>query len=255
MTRRNAESAQTAARVIADVDAHVEGSHQVLQDLTASMESIRESSGKVARIIRTIDEIAFQTNILALNAAVEAARAGEAGRGFAVVAEEVRALAMRSKQAASKTEELIRQSVREAAQGEETSHRVSEKLAEITGAVGRVTDIMAEIADGASEQAKGIEQVNQAIGLMDKVTQQNAASSEQSSASAAELSGRAQELAATVATFRMAQAQEPAAPRPARTPKAARGGGERGARPNGKTSIPLSPGESVPAPGDRFQDF
>jgi methyl-accepting chemotaxis protein len=230
--------------------AAVDGS-SAMEQMVGAMGRIRASAEGTSQIIKDINEIAFQTNLLALNAAVEAARAGEAGRGFAVVAEEVRALAMRSKQAASKTEELIRQSVQEAAQGEETSHRVSAKLTEITGAVGRVTDIMAEIAEGASEQAKGIEQVNQAIGLMDKVTQQNAASSEQSSASAAELSGRAQELAATVATFRIAQGPEAGSPRPAaRASRPAPVG-----RPNGKTAIPLSPGEAVPAPGDRFQDF
>jgi methyl-accepting chemotaxis protein len=231
--------------------AAVDGS-TAMEQMVGAMGRIRASAEGTSQIIKDINEIAFQTNLLALNAAVEAARAGEAGRGFAVVAEEVRALAMRSKQAASKTEELIRQSVQEAAQGEETSHRVSEKLTEITGAVGRVTDIMAEIAEGASEQAKGIEQVNQAIGLMDKVTQQNAASSEQSSASAAELSGRAQELAATVATFRIVQGPDAPARPAAAAPRPARA---RGARSSGKTAIPLSPGEAVPGPGDRFQDF
>jgi methyl-accepting chemotaxis protein len=232
-------------------DAAADGS-AAMEQMVGAMGRIRASAEGTSQIIKDINEIAFQTNLLALNAAVEAARAGEAGRGFAVVAEEVRALALRSKQAASKTEELIRQSVQEAAQGEATSHRVSEKLAEITGSVGRVTDIMAEIAGGASEQAKGVEQVNQAIALMDKVTQQNAASSEQSSASAAELSGRAQELAATVATFRVASGAEGASPgtaartRPAAPRSAAAGGSAPPPRPRAAAA-------GAPAPG--FQDF
>jgi methyl-accepting chemotaxis protein len=227
--------------------------------MVGAMGRIRASAEGTSQIIKDINEIAFQTNLLALNAAVEAARAGEAGRGFAVVAEEVRSLALRSKQAANKTEELIRQSVTEATEGEATSKRVSEKLVEITGSVTQVTDIMAEIAATAGEQAKGIEQVNQAISLMDKVTQQNAASSEESSAAAAELSGQAQELAAMVATFRMDAARAPraaaaparAAPPPARAAAPAAPGRNRAApHPMG-----LSPEDVIPLERETFQDF
>ncbi len=203
MAKQAADNAQQANALARSAkSAAVDGS-SAMDQMVGAMGRIRASAEGTSQIIKDINEIAFQTNLLALNAAVEAARAGEAGRGFAVVAEEVRSLALRSKQAANKTEELIRQSVDEAAQGEQTSKRVSDKLGEITGSVSKVTDIMAEIAAGASEQAKGIEQVNQAIALMDKVTQQNAASSEQSSAAAAELNSQSTDLHDLVATFQL----------------------------------------------------
>jgi methyl-accepting chemotaxis protein len=183
------------------------------------MGRIRASAEGTSQIIKDINEIAFQTNLLALNAAVEAARAGEAGRGFAVVAEEVRSLALRSKQAATKTEELIRQSVKEAEEGETTSVEVSKMLSEIAGSVTKVTDIMGEIAANSKDQAQGIEQVNQAVGLMDRVVQQNAASSEESSASASELSGQTTDLQEVVATFQLDRRHAAAAtPRPAGRP-------------------------------------
>jgi methyl-accepting chemotaxis protein len=167
------------------------------------MGKIRASAEGTSQIIKDINEVAFQTNLLALNAAVEAARAGDAGRGFAVVAEEVRALAMRSKEAAGKTEELIRQSVKEASEGEATSKRVSEKLSEIAQTVGKTADIVTEIASTVKEQATGIEQVSKAVTEIGNVTQQNAASSEETSSSAAELSSHSEELASMVASFRL----------------------------------------------------
>ncbi|MFT3913304.1 MAG: methyl-accepting chemotaxis protein [Anaeromyxobacteraceae bacterium] len=172
-------------------------------EMQGAMGKIKASAEGTSQIIRDINDIAFQTNLLALNAAVEAARAGEAGRGFAVVAEEVRSLALRSKEAATKTEELIRQSVAQAGAGEVTAKQVSGKLEEIVGGISKVSDIVGEIAASAREQAAGIEQVNGAIGEMDKVTQQNAASAEESSSAASELSGQAEELAAMVAGFQV----------------------------------------------------
>jgi len=261
----NAQQANALAR--SAKDAALDGG-AAMEQMVGAMGRIRASAEGTSQIIKDINEIAFQTNLLALNAAVEAARAGEAGRGFAVVAEEVRSLALRSKQAANKTEELIRQSVTEATQGEATSKRVSEKLTEITGSVTKVTDIMGEIAAGASEQAKGIEQVNQAVGLMDKVTQQNAASSEESSAAATELSGQSGDLQALVATFRLERRTEATSraassaiplspPRPAaRAPRAPQGNGKAPPRPSGMHAMGLTPEEIIPLDGDPdFRDF
>ncbi|HYG66950.1 MAG TPA: methyl-accepting chemotaxis protein, partial [Anaeromyxobacteraceae bacterium] len=171
--------------------------------LQAAMAEVKKSSEATSAIIRDVTEIAFQTNLLALNAAVEAARAGDAGRGFAVVAEEVRNLALRAKEAAARTEGLIKQSVRHAADGETAATEVIAKLSSIVQGVAKVTDIVTEIAGGAKEQAAGITQVTAAIAEMDKVTQQNAASAEESSSAAAELSGQADRLAALVAAFRL----------------------------------------------------
>ena len=165
------------------------------------MSRIKSSAEGTSQIIRDINDIAFQTNLLALNAAVEAARAGEAGRGFAVVAEEVRSLALRAKEAAAKTEGLIKQSVAHTGEGEATARDMGAKLGQIVTGIGKLGDIVAEIATSSGEQAYGIEQVNKAVGEIDRIVQQNAASAEESSAAAAELNGQAEELAAMVATF------------------------------------------------------
>jgi methyl-accepting chemotaxis protein len=171
--------------------------------MTEAMEKIRAAAEGTSQIIKDINEIAFQTNLLALNAAVEAARAGEAGRGFAVVAEEVRSLALRSKGAASKTEELIRESVTQACEGEKVAAYVNETLGEIGGAISKVSEIVAGIATTSKEQASGIDQLNGAMQQMNSVTQENAASSEESSSSAADLSSHSGDLRTLVSTFRM----------------------------------------------------
>jgi len=194
---RKANALAAAARTAA-----AEGSAS-LEEMQAAMGRIRSAAEGTSQIIRDINDIAFQTNLLALNAAVEAARAGEAGRGFAVVAEEVRSLALRAKEAATKTEALIRQSVKEAGDGEVTARHVAGKLGEIVRGVGEVTAVVSEISASAARQAAGIDQVNRAISEMDRVTQQNAASAEESSAAASELSGQAEELAAMVGAFKL----------------------------------------------------
>jgi len=201
LIKRSADNAQQANALAQTARAAATEGAAATEQMSGAMSKIRASAEGTSEIIKDINEIAFQTNLLALNAAVEAARAGEAGRGFAVVAEEVRSLAMRSKEAASKTEVLIRQSVGQAGEGEATSKHVSTKLEEIVGAIGKVTDIVAEIAASASEQADGIGQVTKAVSEMDKVTQQNAANSEESASAAQELSGQSEELAAMVGAF------------------------------------------------------
>jgi methyl-accepting chemotaxis protein len=205
MTKQSADNAQQANQLAAGARTAATEGASSMEQMQAAMGKIKASAEGTSQIIRDINDIAFQTNLLALNAAVEAARAGEAGRGFAVVAEEVRSLALRAKEAATKTEELIRQSVKEANEGEVTAKHVAGKLGEIVEGVGKVTDIVSEIAAAAKEQATGIEQVNKAIGEMDKVTQQNAASAEESSSAASELSGQAEELAAMVGAFRLSR--------------------------------------------------
>jgi methyl-accepting chemotaxis protein len=174
-----------------------------MAEMTSAMNKIRSAAEGTAAIIRDINEIAFQTNLLALNAAVEAARAGEAGRGFAVVAEEVRNLALRSKEAAKKTETLIGESMSLTQQGEEISGRVNVALGDIVGAVGKVSEIVASIANASQEQAEGIEQSTRAMSQMDQVTQQAAANSEETSSAAEELSSQAQELAGLVGQFQL----------------------------------------------------
>jgi len=206
-TKQTAESAQQANQLARAARVAATDGSEAVHQMLGAMSRIKSSAEGTSQIIRDINDIAFQTNLLALNAAVEAARAGEAGRGFAVVAEEVRSLALRAKEAAAKTEELIRQSVKEAGDGEVTAKQVANKLTDIATGISKVTDIVAEIAAAAREQASGIEQVTHAVTEMDKVVQQNAASAEESSSAASELSGQAEELASMVAGFQLASNQ------------------------------------------------
>ncbi|MEI6779926.1 MAG: methyl-accepting chemotaxis protein [Verrucomicrobiota bacterium] len=194
MTRRNAETAGkvkelgSEARKAGDVG---------VTDMTAlveAMDTIKRSSTDIAKIIKTIDEIAFQTNILALNAAVEAARAGEAGAGFAVVADEVRNLARRCAQAAKETASKIEDAVQKSAVGADISAKVAKSLAEIVGKARQVDEMAGEVAAASQEQSQGISQVNTAVTQMDKVTQSNAANAEESAAAAEELTAQAESL-------------------------------------------------------------
>jgi methyl-accepting chemotaxis protein/methyl-accepting chemotaxis protein-1 (serine sensor receptor) len=156
------------------------------------MAAIKESSNKVAKIIKTIDEIAFQTNILALNAAVEAARAGEAGMGFAVVADEVRNLAQRSAQAAKDTAGLIEESIARSQEGAGKVQDVATAIGAITESVTKVKGIVDEVREASQQQTQGIDQVAQAIAQMEKVTQTTAATAEESAAASEELNAQAE---------------------------------------------------------------
>jgi len=211
MTKQTSDNAMQASGLAQTAKTAADGGSRAMNEMMSAMGRIKQASEGTGQIIRDINEIAFQTNLLALNAAVEAARAGEAGRGFAVVAEEVRNLALRSKAAAKRTEELIQESVRLAGEGEGISKQVNVKLNEIVGVIGKVTDIVGEIATASGEQSRGIEQVNKAVAQMDQVTQQNAASCEESSSATEELSGQAAELTAMVGRFTLSEQTKPRA--------------------------------------------
>jgi methyl-accepting chemotaxis protein len=178
-----------------------------MQRLAEAMERIRESSDQTARIVKTIDEIAFQTNLLALNAAVEAARAGDAGRGFAVVADEVRALAMRSAEAARTTSVLIEGAVGNARGGETLSGEVAGQLREIAERASRVREVMSDMAAASDQQSQGIAQVTVAVEQVNGVTQTAAANSEESASASEELSSQAAVMKSLVGEFALADAQ------------------------------------------------
>ena len=163
-----------------------------MEEMISSMDEIKKSSDQIARIIKAIDEIAFQTNILALNAAVEAARAGDAGMGFAVVAEEVRNLAQRSAQAAKDTEAMIETNISVSSKGVEVAAKVAGAISDITSQVKKVSELMDEITAASQEQAQGMIQINKAISQLDKVTEENAAIAEESAASSEELNAQTQ---------------------------------------------------------------
>src|SRR6185503_3188034 len=187
-----------AAGLMSQVDQRVTESNHALSAMVTSMASIQDSSAKVAKIIKTIDEIAFQTNILALNAAVEAARAGEAGMGFAVVADEVRNLAQRSAQAAKDTAALIEESIVRSREGSDRVELVATSIGAITGSVTRVKGIVEEVREASRQQTQGIDQVAQAIAQMEKVTQTTAATAEESAAASEELNAQAESSIAVV---------------------------------------------------------
>jgi methyl-accepting chemotaxis protein len=203
MTRKNAENAIQAAELATDVAHQVRNANDALSDMVSSMTAIRESSNKVAKIIKVIDEIAFQTNILALNAAVEAARAGEAGMGFAVVAGEVRNLAQRSAQAAKDTASLLEESIARSQEGTGRVEQVAMSIASITDNVARVKGMVEEVRQASGQQAQGIDQVTQAIAQMESVTQTTAATAEESAAASEELNAQAEQSMAVVRRLEM----------------------------------------------------
>ena len=197
MTRRNAEHSRRAAELMNAVDESVSQSNTALAAMVQSMKDINDSSTEVSKIIKTIDEIAFQTNILALNAAVEAARAGEAGMGFAVVADEVRSLAQRSAGAAKTTAELIESSVAKSQGGQTQVQYVSRAIGEITQRVGEAKNLIAQVSEASRQQSQGIDQVASAIQQMEKVTMQTAATSEETAAASEETNAQAEMTMAT----------------------------------------------------------
>ena len=190
--RRNNENSATVARLVEQSHGHCVEANDTLQQMMAAMQGIGASSDKISKIIRIIDEIAFQTNILALNAAVEAARAGEAGMGFAVVAGEVRNLAQRCASAAHDTAPLIEDSIARAGEGRARVDQVAESVRTLTEESTKVSRLVDEVNSGSQEQARGIEQMATAINQMQQVTQTAAASASQSAAAAQQLTAQSQ---------------------------------------------------------------
>jgi len=248
MTKRNSESAQAAQALSTETRVAAETGAKRTEEMQAAMKSILQASTEMAvaihgitnasnsisKIISTIDEIAFQTNILALNAAVEAARAGEAGMGFAVVAEEVRSLAKRSADAAKETAAMIEAAVKQSQVGVEVNGKVTSRIAEVVQKANGVRDsldnivakarevdsVVGQITEASREQNSGLEQINDAINLMNQVTQANAAGSEETASASEELTAQSMELRAGVdVLFQLVNGKSSASPEPTLTPK------------------------------------
>ena len=199
-TANNAENAENANRLANEADGKAElGNNQ----MTRAMADINESSNNIAKIIKVIDEIAFQTNILALNAAVEAARAGQHGKGFAVVAEEVRNLAARSSKAAKETTDIIEESIRKVDNGTQLANETSEALKSIKAGVAEVAMLVSDIADASVKQSTALQMLNQGVQQVSNVVQTNSATAEESAAASVELSSQAEILQESVAHFRV----------------------------------------------------
>jgi methyl-accepting chemotaxis protein len=248
MTKRNSESAQTAQALSTETRVAAETGAKRTEEMQAAMKSILQastemavaihgitnSSNSISKIISTIDEIAFQTNILALNAAVEAARAGEAGMGFAVVAEEVRSLAKRSADAAKETAAMIEAAVKQSQVGVEVNGKVTSRIAEVVQKANGVRDslvhivakarevdsVVGQITEASKEQNSGLEQINDAINLMNQVTQANAAGSEETASASEQLTAQSMELRAGVdLLFKLVNGKSSSDTEPAASPK------------------------------------
>jgi methyl-accepting chemotaxis protein/methyl-accepting chemotaxis protein-1 (serine sensor receptor) len=194
MSRKNAENSRGAADLVSQSQQKFVETNRSLEQMVVAMSEIKGSSDKISKIIKTIDEIAFQTNILALNAAVEAARAGEAGMGFAVVADEVRNLAQRCAQAAKDTASLIEESIAKSNDGKTKVDQVAVAMQTITEESAQVKTLVDEVNLGSQEQARGIEQIGKAIAQMEQVTQKTAANAEESASAAEELTAQSETL-------------------------------------------------------------
>ncbi len=202
-TKQNAVNAGQASQLAATARESAEKGNDQMKGMLSSMEAINESSANISKIIKVIDDIAFQTNILALNAAVEAARAGQHGKGFAVVAEEVRNLAARSAAAARETTDLIEGSIQKVQDGTRIAHATASALEEIVGGVEKAANLVVGIAEASNEQASGIAQINKGIEQVSQVVQNNSATAEESAAASEELSSQAELLKEMVSRFKV----------------------------------------------------
>jgi methyl-accepting chemotaxis protein len=205
MIKQNTQNAREAKGVAEQARSSADKGVESMNRMSLAINQIKTSSDSTAKIVKTIDEIAFQTNLLALNAAVEAARAGDAGRGFAVVAEEVRNLAMRSAEAAKNTANLIEEAVKNSENGVNINTEVLKNFQEITERTNKVSQVMAEIAAASDQQDQGINELNKAVEHLNQVTQQNAANAEESASAAEEMSSQSEEMRSMVASFKLSK--------------------------------------------------
>lgn len=229
MSKQNAGNAKSCLEMSKNTRAITLKGVESMKKLAATIEKIKDSSDATSKIIKTIDEIAFQTNILALNAAVEAARAGEAGKGFAVVADEVRNLAMRSAEAAQNTAKLIADSVKNSDEGVNINMEVMKNFDEISEHVNKVNEVVSDIASASEHQRLGIEQINEGIAQLNNVTQQNSIFSRESAGAAGELADQAHQMREIVSSFKISYISQNSAsnpqPRPAYRKASEQGGG------------------------------
>jgi methyl-accepting chemotaxis protein len=203
MIKQNTLNAKEAKGVADQARSSADKGVESMNRMSSAINQIKSSSAATAKIVKTIDEIAFQTNLLALNAAVEAARAGDAGKGFAVVAEEVRNLAMRSAEAAKNTANLIEEAVKNSENGVAINAEVLKNFQDITEKTNKVSQVVAEIAAASDQQDQGISQLNRAVEQLNQLTQQNAANAEESASAAEEMSSQSEEMRSMVASFKL----------------------------------------------------
>jgi methyl-accepting chemotaxis protein len=202
-TKNNADMAGRAARLADTIKRNAEKGTLQMDEMLVAVKAIHEASQAISKVMKTIDDIAFQTNILALNAAVEAARAGQHGKGFAVVAEEVRNLAAKSATAARETEDLIENSIEKAELGVRIAGNTSESLTEIVSGVKESSRLVSDIAKESEAQSAGISKINSGIGQVTVVVQQNSATAEEGAAASEEMSGQSAILHELITQFKI----------------------------------------------------
>jgi methyl-accepting chemotaxis protein len=211
-TKDNAEMAGSAATLAVTIKSNAEKGSRQMDELMGAVKDINQASQNISKVMKVIDDIAFQTNILALNAAVEAARAGQHGKGFAVVAEEVRSLASKSAEAAKDTSDMIQSSIEKAELGSRIAGETAASLSEIVSGINESDRIIAEIAKSSEEQAQGIGEINRGIDQVAQVVQQNSATAEQSAAASEEMSGQSRLLEDLIEQFKLKDSQPFALP-------------------------------------------